>query len=486
MLFHTATLPLLLFSRHASGRPALRQSSAGITVQDAMASVYNTYLGSMGVTNGAFYSLFGGEREIDFSGASDDADTYMTNNIIFQTADSLPHMAPFNSTGDPSFSTGYRHFIQALQNATQDSQTPAQSQELKSLAQNKTVACTTNFTSVTNDAFSEYQKEGGTGNITSAVFIQFATQDWGQYTLAKQACEAAQNAYAKAQDNIEGDDAAIIQAAITAMTPIIDAEETLYPGINMAVAGGEQGAVGDQFNGAYEPYYALPSLNSTLVGWQTAPNGTKPAISWDSSTDARISVTSSESSSAGVKVLWDSASASQSSNMSFVLTQAESASISFGGIELIDVERGAWFDDFVTASAVGNPASDDPQASQHKKAFAQYFGTAQNPGPASTYNDRALVVYKPQATFTFSSEQAYQSAKSAAAAVSVNVGLWSANANGQGSSGGQQSGNSTWQLAFTPNTNNGYIVGFVMKSYWDEASNSTSTSDSTSDGGLEI
>lgn len=209
MLFLTGTLPLLLISRQVSALPAIRQSGSGISVQDAMAGLYNKYLQSQGVTKVAFYPLFGGEREIDFAGVGDSADMYMTNNEIFSTADSLPHMNTFNSTGDLMFSTQYRHFIQALQNATQSTTTPAQSQQLNDLAQNKTVACTTNLTSVTNDAYAEFQKEGGNATITSDVFIQFATQNWGQYTLAKQACDNAQNAYAKA-----------VSPSLTSMRPL--------------------------------------------------------------------------------------------------------------------------------------------------------------------------------------------------------------------------------------------------------------------------
>ncbi|KAJ7750045.1 hypothetical protein DFH07DRAFT_775188 [Mycena maculata] len=76
------------------------------------------------------------------------------------------HIRSYRLDGVPDVQHQYRHFIQVLQNATKSTTTPALSQEWKSLAQNKTFACITNFTGVTNDTFSEYPKEGGTGKIT--------------------------------------------------------------------------------------------------------------------------------------------------------------------------------------------------------------------------------------------------------------------------------------------------------------------------------
>ncbi|KAJ7125307.1 hypothetical protein C8R44DRAFT_782849 [Mycena epipterygia] len=212
------------------------------------------------------------------------------------------------------------------------------------------------------------------------------------------------------------------------MTPIINAENTLYPGLNMPISGASNtsdgATVGDQYTGTLVPFYAMPSLNSTLALWQSGSAKT-PALNWNSSTSSRVSMTSSDSSSVTGHWLWDSASASQNSNMSFVLTQAQSAQLTFEGVELIDVVRGAWFDGFRSASAVGTPASDDPLAKPHQEAFKTYFGTAKSPGPAAIYNDKALVVYKPSAVFTFGSQSDYKDAKSSQMGASVSGGLWS-------------------------------------------------------------
>ncbi|KAJ6469671.1 hypothetical protein DFH09DRAFT_1111104 [Mycena vulgaris] len=144
MLFLAATLPLFLLARSAVALPARRQIGS-ITIQDAMASMYNMYLQSQGVTHGAFYPLYAGESEINFAGVADSEGMPGTNHAIYRTADSLPHMDTWNSTGDLMFSVQYRHFIQALINATNDATSPEAAEALSDLAKNKTVACSNNL-----------------------------------------------------------------------------------------------------------------------------------------------------------------------------------------------------------------------------------------------------------------------------------------------------------------------------------------------------
>ncbi|KAJ6469672.1 hypothetical protein DFH09DRAFT_1478572 [Mycena vulgaris] len=298
---------------------------------------------------------------------------------------------------------------------------------------------------------------------------------YGEYQLAVQACNNAQNAWEKANANINGDDAGMIQAEIAAMNPLITPDGTLYPGLNMAISDAPNGTVTGQFKMAVVPYYSMPSLNSTLTVWQTAPDDAPPTLTWNSTTSLRISLESSESSSVSVHYLWNKVGASQNSNMSFVATETASTLISFGGMELITVERGAWFDDFNSATAVGNPSTTDPLATAHKAAFATYFGTPQSPGPASTYNDKALVVYKPKAVFKYADTASYQAAKSAQASASVSGGLWGASGSGQSSSSNTDFNDEALELSFTPNSKNAYIVGYVMRSYWDDSTSATNT-----------
>jgi hypothetical protein len=157
------------------------------------------------------------------------------------------------------------------------------------------------------------------------------------------------------------------------MMPIINAENTWYPGLNMPTSGPsnttEGAAVGSQFMGTLVPFYAMSALNSTLATWQQGL-ATTPALTWNSSSEVSVSTSDSQSQGIGASWLFDSASESSSSNSSFMLAMAQSADLSFGGIELIPVERGAWFDNWRSASAVATPAPNDPLAGPHKQAFA--------------------------------------------------------------------------------------------------------------------
>ncbi|KAJ7935307.1 hypothetical protein B0H13DRAFT_1854531 [Mycena leptocephala] len=381
-MFFLIGLSLFVLPHRAHSIPTPRQSG-GISIQDSMASIYNMYLQTQNVQNVAFYYLFGGEMEISFAGVAADGQTqYTINEQIFQTADRLPHIDNFNSTGELMFSIHYQHFIQGLLNDSTTTETPAQSAELTSLQANETSACVTNLGTITDQAYAGYQKLGGTAKETDDVFVQFATENYGQYSGALLNCTNAKNAYSKAVDNILGDDNGIIQSAIDAMKPIINAEDTLYPGLNMPTSGPSNSTPGDvvgqQFKGIMVPFYAMPSMNSTLAVWQ---KGDAPAaLTWNSSHDSRISIAESRSSSLSGNFLWDSASASENSNMSFVLSTAQSSVISVGGIELITVVRGAWFDIFRSASAVGNPAPTDPLAKTHQATFKEFFGCLQTYG----------------------------------------------------------------------------------------------------------
>ncbi|KAJ7203264.1 hypothetical protein GGX14DRAFT_570149 [Mycena pura] len=476
MVFLTGTLSLFLLAYRTNSLPAGRQDTGGISVGDSLGSMYSMYLESQNVQNKAFYPLFGGETAIGFAGVgAQGADLFEMNSLLFQTADRLPHIANQTSSGQLMFSIHYMHFIQALENVT--TVTDVQKTELNDLQINMTAACVTELGKATDDAYKGYQSLHGTAKITDDIFIQFATENYGEYKQAMLDCDDAKNKYDNGLNKFEGDDRGIIQSAIYAMEPIINAEDTLYPGVNMPTSGPsnatEGGAVGGQFSGTFDALYAMPSLNSTLAIWQQGPTDAAPALTWNSEHDSKVSITGGQSASVSGQVLWDSASASENSNMSFVLTQAQSSVISFGGIELVDVVRGAWFDGFRCASAVGTPASDDPAAKEHKAAFETYFGTAANPGPTAMYNDKALIVYKPVMNFTFASEQDYSLAREAQAKAQASALFWSVSASAEGHDNSTTFDDARLTISFNPNTLNAYIVGFVMHNYWDDVSNTT-------------
>jgi hypothetical protein len=197
-MFFLIGLSLFLLPHRAHSVPTPRQSG-GISIQDSMASMYNMYLQSQNVQNVAFYYLFGGETEIPFAGVAAEGQTqYTINEQIYETADRLPHIDNFNSTGELMFSIHYQHFIQGLLNDSTTTETPAQSAELTSLQANETSACVTNLGTITDQAYAGYQKLGGTAKETDDVFVQFATENYGQYSGALLNCTNAKNAYSKA------------------------------------------------------------------------------------------------------------------------------------------------------------------------------------------------------------------------------------------------------------------------------------------------
>ncbi|KAJ7188919.1 hypothetical protein C8R46DRAFT_1244142 [Mycena filopes] len=162
-------------------------------------------------------------------------------------------------------------------------------------------------------------------------------------------------------------------------------------------------------NGTLIPLYGLPSLGTTLNKWQSQTT----TASWTTP------ITPTET----------------------------NITISFGGIQLIDVQRGGWFNKFDGVKAV---------ETSNATSWSKYFGTAQSPGPASTYVDKVLLVYKPSANISDSN-----SASLPSNAGQVNGGLWGPDISEPSET---QDG-----LVFSPKTEDAYIVGVVTRSYWDAA-----------------
>ncbi|KAJ6590108.1 hypothetical protein DFH09DRAFT_1074574 [Mycena vulgaris] len=119
------------------------------------------------------------------------------NNVLYDLADRLPHSSNNNSTGELAFSIHYQHFIQGLRNATL-SVSKDQAAKLSDLQKNQTAACVDRLAAATDDAYTGYQKLHGTAKMTDTIFIQFATENYGEYEQAVSDCNNAKNAYNKA------------------------------------------------------------------------------------------------------------------------------------------------------------------------------------------------------------------------------------------------------------------------------------------------
>ncbi|KAJ7736853.1 hypothetical protein B0H16DRAFT_1762964 [Mycena metata] len=192
------------------------------------------------------------------------------------------------------------------------------------------------------------------------------------------------------------------------------------------------------------PYYMLPALNTTLGAWQSNSSDGTPALTWNSTSDTP-------------------SGASRRFQVPGVNLGPVGVAISFGGIDLLDVERGAWFDNFTAAMVVENPPADDPNAAVNKAAFTKHFGTPESPGPTSTYTDKVLVAYKPKAVLRFASL--------------AEVEMYSVTAPSGGMWGVGAVSDSEPEFIYEPKTEDAYIVGIVVHSYWEDNSTSTLTSD---------
>ncbi|KAJ7503149.1 hypothetical protein B0H11DRAFT_2361257 [Mycena galericulata] len=229
--------------------------------------------------------------------------------------------------------------------------------------------------------------------------------------------------------NITGTEAGLVQGEV-AIIKKLSAATTSMP-------------VSQSNNESFAPYYDMPSLESLLTGWKM--NSTPTAFNWTSSKTA-TNVTQSPL-----------------SNTSIFSIEAAAVQMTFGGIQLVDIDRGAWFDGFRMASAVAIPQSNDSSAQE-------YIGTSEAPGPAAIYNDRALVVYKPQLVMAFFAQADFDNAK---AAFASNGGMWKKTILNW-----TKPDNTAFVLVVAPDNDDMYVVGVTARSYWDSppsGSNSTNS-----------
>ncbi|KAJ6590091.1 hypothetical protein DFH09DRAFT_1359104 [Mycena vulgaris] len=401
LIIISSTLILLLLPSTTSLPAGRRQ------VATELPAPYIAYLQSQGVSTTAFYPLPpGNETKIVFAGVTNSSDMFQTNEAIFSSVDLTP--------GNLSFSTQYHNFTTALERVMPQPSAQALN-TIATLLPNFTQKCDA-LSPLRASILTAFRKQGGNGSFTDdssdPVVEQFAIQNYPNYFSVGKACNDSRDAWYKARYSAYGSN-------IDAIQNTIDPGPLAGPG-SMPISSGTDAS-------SAVPYYAIPSLNSTLFSWQTSPTDALPAFSWNSTH-----------------------------------SNTGQQSISFRGIGLIDIERGSWFDNFKSAPMLENPPADDPVAADHRSIFSQYFGTDQSPGPASKYNDKALVVYKPKTVFKCPSQSACDGVKKTPAPSS---GLWS--------------GPSNWiasgdlELTFAPDTQDAYIVGFLMRSYWDERSSST-------------
>ncbi|KAJ7750049.1 hypothetical protein DFH07DRAFT_549925 [Mycena maculata] len=244
--------------------------------------------------------------------------------------------------------------------------------------------------------------------------------------------------------NIYDNNTSIIQAEINATDQLVNFNATV--GLTMLASESNS-------TNARVAYYAIPSLKSDLANWKK--NTSLIAFLWDPSNPNGTRVKSSAPPlGTGTQPRMPHVSRG---GPSFIMADF-GVQVQFGGIELVDIELGTWFDHFKSANSVANPISDDLAGAAYKKIFTKYFGTAEHPGDLAKYTYKALVVYKPIISLLFASEQNAINAKSAATS---SCGMW------QGLTNGTIPADKDYYITFNPNTTDAYVVGVIMQSYWD-------------------
>ncbi|KAJ7188907.1 hypothetical protein C8R46DRAFT_1184187, partial [Mycena filopes] len=332
------------FLPFTAGFPIVNRQMNFTALQTAASGAYQQFLQSKGVSVTTFSPL-APERDVPSAAGND------TNQAIFSAVDLLP--------GNVSFSGQYQVFVM-MAAVLVPRPTQTQQDQLDALSKKQVATCHgAAAMNATNGTFHAYLDGGGTGNRTSPEFYQFR-DTYGPYQAFERACNASMAAFLQAEHDrigIVGDAVQKASARTQDLTPS-EIPSLAPPGnYTMPIS-----------NGTLLPFYSLPSLDATLSGWGT---------------DANVSISGTATNSE--------------------VGQTFTANISFGGIQLLDVQRGAWFDNFDSAHAAASPESNVSNAAAYQSTFTKYFGTAQNPGPVAKYTDKVIVVYKPKAVLTFTS-----------------------------------------------------------------------------------
>ncbi|KAJ7496677.1 hypothetical protein FB451DRAFT_1386058 [Mycena latifolia] len=418
--------------------------------------------------NNTFHFL-DGWLAVDFAGANAGNITQgHINAIMSQTFDPV---ASANGS-DIWFSTQYINFLQELNKALPT--TSSNNSDITD-AQNREVKACGDVSKILNDAIPDYLAAAGldavkTGTTSDPGLREWANTNYAPLITANVQCEDAQDNLYKVLDTVMGDDFAQF-AAIRNIISILttDSQVQYVPGVNMEISDPVPGLASNGASGEYVPEYYISILNGTLSHWQSniIPGGA-PTFFRQVTTSSYMNDTQTTSGGGGMSFVWDDVSGSGSGSGSTTTSNAtstvESFTMGFGGITLMSIDRGSWFDGFKAASAAQHPPDNVTQPA--KPVFDRFFGTAANPGVAARYNRQALIGYQPSWTITTQSSSDFNQLKSAAAGAEVCFLFLCANAHGSSSSNKTKIDDSSMTITFQDTSNNAYILGYVIDDYW--------------------
>jgi hypothetical protein len=113
--------------------------------------------------------------------------------------------------------------------------------------------------------------------------------------------------------------------------------------------------------------------------------------------------------------VWDdvsgSGSGSGSTTTSNFTQQASDFTLTFGGIALVDIDFGSWFDGYRLASAAHNPPPNDTISAKTQSVFDGFFGNSSKPLGISRYNSQMVVGFRPTWNMTLTDSNEYSQLK---------------------------------------------------------------------------
>ncbi|KAJ6593274.1 hypothetical protein B0H19DRAFT_1224845 [Mycena capillaripes] len=390
---------------------------------------------------------------IDFSGNT--GSQVEINKRLFDQCDKLPSIEDGSSM---SFSQQYTTFIQDL-NKNLPKISADVTKQLNDSANKATTLCGSQ-TKALSGALPYYVSDPG--------LVEWASLNWPPYQESGAQCMQAETDYDALTDKLLGDNSAMFGNARIVADAMTSKDDVEAPGINMPITDAKAGAVGGA-GAQYVPLYDVSLLNGTITTWIQNTNPI-PAYSWSQSSYVADNSSKTTSGSGGVSFVWDDVSGSGDGSGSTTTTTAtaiaQDFTLSFAGLSTMEIDHGIWFDNYRVAGAVHNPPPNDPTATATQKVFDEYFGTQSAPKGVSRYNAQMVVGFRPTWSMTLTNSSEFNQMKSASASAKVCFLFICAGGSGASSLNVTHVDEKAQSVTLADTSNNAYILGFVMSSFW--------------------
>ncbi|KAJ7432087.1 hypothetical protein B0H11DRAFT_2209855 [Mycena galericulata] len=473
-IFRSIVWTILVQRICALPSPHKRASASAMSVQQLTQAALEQYLQGINVVNMTGVHFTTSWTPIDFAGNDGGISPTEVNSIMYKTCDLLPDI----SDGSPVyFSETYTNFIQEVNKRLPNTTSEQNNTQLNSAIANQASLCD-KPKEILGQAVNDYLSavdldQVPSGNTSDPGLLQWASVHYAPYMEANNLCVGAQNDVSRILDTINGDDGALFANMRVVLSALTTDTPSSQPGINMPVTANLPGTKANGAN-SYAPLYYVPLLNGTVTSWQQNLLSNAPAtFAYNYSHGQTDNNTKTTSGSGGVSFIWDdfsgSASGSGSTTTKTFNQSAESFSLSFAAISNMEIETGIWFDGYQVAWAAHEPPKGDNVSALATPAFDDYFGTASKPLSASRYNSQMIIGFRPTWAITLSNESEYSQLKTTSAGAEACFLFICAGGSGSSSSNHTTTDDSTKTITFQDTSNNAYILGFIMSSFWSES-----------------